>query len=74
MKPTKERGLSSPHSSSNRGLENPRPNPQAAWSMTRAQPSKAPTGRPYDSPRQRPGSNVPMESGALKGRNMGGAA
>ncbi len=34
--------------------------------------SKAPTGRPHDSPGHRPGSNVPIESGALKGRNMGG--
>ena len=36
--------------------------------------SKAPTGRPYESPRQRPGSNVPIESGARKGRNNGGGA
>ncbi len=36
--------------------------------------SKAPTGRPFDSPGQRPGFTVPIESGALKGRNMGGAA
>jgi hypothetical protein len=41
---------------------------------TTARLSKAPTGRPYDSPGQSPGSNVPIESGALKGRNMGGAA
>lgn len=34
--------------------------------------SKAPTGQPYGSPGQRPGSNAPIESGALKGRNMGG--
>lgn len=36
--------------------------------------SKAPTGRPSDRPGHRPGSNVPTESGALKGRNMGGVA
>lgn len=36
--------------------------------------SKAPTGRPYVSPGQRPGSNDPMEPGALQGSNMGGAA
>jgi hypothetical protein len=36
--------------------------------------SKAPSGRPYDSPGQRPGSNAPMESRALTGRNKGGAA
>ena len=36
--------------------------------------SKAPTGRTYDSPVQRFGSNDPIESGALKGRNRGGAA
>ena len=36
--------------------------------------SKAPTGRHHPSPGQRPGSNVPMKSGALQGRNMGGAA
>lgn len=34
--------------------------------------SKAPTGRPHDSPGHRPGYNEPIESGALKGRNMGG--
>lgn len=30
--------------------------------------SKAPTGRPYDSPGQRPGSNVPIKSKAPTGR------
>lgn len=35
--------------------------------------SKAPTGRHYDSPGHRPGSYTPMKSGALKGRNIGGA-
>jgi hypothetical protein len=30
--------------------------------------SKAPTGRPYDSPGQRPGSNVPIRSKAQTGR------
>ncbi len=34
--------------------------------------SKAPTGRHHTSPGHRPGSNAPMESGALKGRNNGG--
>lgn len=35
---------------------------------------KAPTGRPNDSPGQRPGSNNPRKSRALKGRNRGGVA
>ncbi len=34
--------------------------------------SKAPMGRPYNSRGHRPGSNAPIESGALKGRNNGG--
>jgi len=54
----KENGHSCPLVEKNHGLENPC--------------SKAPTGRPYDSPGQRPGSNAPMKSGALKGRNNGG--
>lgn len=36
--------------------------------------SKAPTGRPSDNPGHRPRSNASIESGALKGRNNGGAA
>ena len=31
--------------------------------------SKAPTGRPFDSPGHRPGSNAPMESKAPTGRH-----
>lgn len=34
--------------------------------------SQAPTGRPHTSPGQRPGSNGPKESKALKGRDKGG--
>ena len=46
------------------GLKNPCPSPT----------SKAPTERQYTSPGQRPGSTPPMNPGALKGRNIGGAA
>lgn len=47
---------------------------QSTCDLDESDDSKAPTGRPNDSPRQRPGSTAPVKSGALKGRNKGGAA
>ena len=41
-------------------------------SPTAQRPSKAPTGRQYNSPGHRPGFIAPKKSGSLKGRNMGG--
>jgi hypothetical protein len=46
---------------------------QSTCELDESDDTKAPTGRPNDSPGHRPGSNAPTESGALKGRNNGGA-